>query len=72
MKNENGSVINWESENISWEYVFPVFMPPVYLSAHNTGPSDKTIRATIYKSGVIFKSAEHSGPYTIVTVQGTL
>jgi len=75
MKNENGSTITFESEAVPWQYNFRVLMPrgsSVYLSAQNTGASDRTIRATIYKTGAVFKSSENSGPYTTVTVQGIL
>jgi len=75
MRNENGSIITFESEEIPWQYSFPVLMPrgsSVYLSAQNTGATDRIIRATIYKSGAIFKSGENSGPYSTVTVQGIL
>ena len=75
IKNENGSVIEFEDETIPWNYSFNRLMPrgsQLFLSAKNPGSSDRTIQTTIYSRGEVFRTNENTGPFITVVVQGTL
>jgi hypothetical protein len=75
IKNENGSLIEFEDEIIPWNYSFNRLMPrgsQLFLSAKNPGGNSRRIQTTIYSRGDVFKANESTGPFITVIVQGTL